>query len=345
MTKTKKYKYDFAKIKRRVSLKMVLDRYGVKLKPAGKNWVASCPVHGGDNPRAFSADLDKNGWRCFTGCDQGGNVLDLVALKEFGDKKPSNINKAARLLNDWFPGSGKANSGDFTKKTTTGKEPAISAPPAACGGQQTDYKKSEARTNQPLKFELKHLDPDHLFFSDRGLLPATVNFFGLGFQANGKFIGNRIAIPLHDEKGVLLGYAGKALTEEQAAADGKYKYPGGFLKSIVVYNLHRLQPGHKLLIVVESPISVWWLYQNGWPNVVSLLGSSLSEEQVKLIASYFVGRKGGIILLLDNDQAGQNCLQKCLSVLAKRLFVTAPDFSHLAKKPHLIKPECLKTLL
>lgn len=37
-----------------------------------------CPVHGGDNPRAFVVDLRGDRWYCFTGCRRGGGPVALA---------------------------------------------------------------------------------------------------------------------------------------------------------------------------------------------------------------------------------------------------------------------------
>ena len=43
-----------------------------------KDGRAPCPVHGGDNPDAFSFDRRSGLWNCFTGCAGGGDIVELV---------------------------------------------------------------------------------------------------------------------------------------------------------------------------------------------------------------------------------------------------------------------------
>ena len=38
---------DYKAIKETVSMQMVLDQYGIKLKKSGKNYVCCCPIHKG----------------------------------------------------------------------------------------------------------------------------------------------------------------------------------------------------------------------------------------------------------------------------------------------------------
>ena len=43
----------------------------------GQYWRGPCPLHGGDNPTAFSVDTQTLGWRCFSHCGSG-SVLAFV---------------------------------------------------------------------------------------------------------------------------------------------------------------------------------------------------------------------------------------------------------------------------
>ena len=61
---------DFNYLKQTVSIISVLSDKGLLplFKRRGNDLVGSCPVHGGDNPRAFVVNLEKNVWYCFTRC-------------------------------------------------------------------------------------------------------------------------------------------------------------------------------------------------------------------------------------------------------------------------------------
>jgi len=72
---------DFAKVKAAVSLRRVLEDYGIlaRLRRSGKDHCRGlCPIHHGEGRDAFHGDLRKNIFHCFS-CGAGGNVLDLVA--------------------------------------------------------------------------------------------------------------------------------------------------------------------------------------------------------------------------------------------------------------------------
>ena len=62
--------------------------------------------------------------------------------------------------------------------------------------------------------------------------------FGVGYCSRGIMRGC-IAIPVQDEDGALVAYAGRRLKASDIKEYGKYKLPKGFRKEFVLYNYHR----------------------------------------------------------------------------------------------------------
>ncbi|MDA2927728.1 toprim domain-containing protein, partial [Acidobacteria bacterium AH-259-G07] len=108
----------------------------------------------------------------------------------------------------------------------------------------------------------------------------VVNFFGLGYCKRG-LMKNRIAIPIHDEKGKLAAYAGRWAGDELPEGEEKYKLPLGFKKSHVLFNLHRVT-GAERIVIVEGYWSVFRLHQLGI-QAVALMGTTLSQAQENLL--------------------------------------------------------------
>ena len=219
---------DYKMIKERVTMQMVLNKYGIKLKKSGKNHVSCCPIHNGTNFRQFSVNLVKNIWQCFGDCKAGGNVLDFTAMMECGNKKPSSIRQAALKLKNWFI----LDSSDDEPSA----EIPITEEKSDFDGDMNPIGDQEEKINKPLTFELKNLDPDHEWFETRGLSPETVKYYGLGLQKKGKTIPSRIAIPIHDTNNNLVAYCGRAIDETEP----KYLFPFGYKKNQIVYNLNRI---------------------------------------------------------------------------------------------------------
>lgn len=288
---------NFADIRKRVSLEDVLLRYYRidNLKRDGTKLSGPCPVHNGDSPRSFHVELDKNIWHCFSKCQGGGNQLDLVAKKE-----NISIRDAALRLQAFF----SVETGDRTESVHTHRTESVhrhrrsseprkeSSPPK--------QKAEEPEANQPLTIQLA-LKSDHPhLLNDRGLKLATTDHFGVGYCSRGILRG-MIAIPIHDEEGELVAYAGRRLKPVDIREFGKYKLPKGFRKELVLYNLNRAKEYQKEsgLILVEGFFSVLKLYEAGLPNVVASMGCELSDEQARLLAD-----AKDVIVLYDGNEAG-----------------------------------------
>ena len=82
-----------------------------------------------------------------------------------------------------------------------------------------------------------------------------------------------------------------------------------FEKSMVLYGEHLVGQVTEAepLVVVESQMSVLWLYQAGIRNVVSTLGSQVSQRQVERISRY-----PWVVLGFDEDDAGVKATQRVL---------------------------------
>jgi hypothetical protein len=100
-------------------------------------------------------------------------------------------------------------------------------------------------SNEPLRFTLQHIDGRHPYLVDRGVAPSI----GVGVYTGRGFLGGRIVIPIHNEDGELIAYIGRALGDDVP----KYRFPTGFKKSRVLFNLHcALATGAREVIVVEG---------------------------------------------------------------------------------------------
>lgn len=286
---------NFAEIRARIPIQRVLTEYYRidNLKVNGKVATGPCPVHGGSNPRGFHVDLEKNLWHCFTQCKRGGNQLDLVAAK---DNVP--VREAALRLKRFFLG------GDDSAPPAAAGSPVLPpAPPPRNppteAAEPLPQKKRE-RVNPPLDLALQLL-PDHPHvIEDRKLQQSTAAHFGVGYCARGILAGC-IGFPIHNEDGQLVAYAGRRLKFSDANDLGKYRFPKGFHKDRVLYNLHRALPvSGEALVLVEGFFSVLKLHEAGVPNVAAVMGSDLSVHQAELAA-----RAPRVVVLFDGNDAGR----------------------------------------
>jgi DNA primase len=328
---------DYAAVKAATTMEMVLHHYGLleKMNPRKLDTCRGCcPIHHGSNDSEFSITLSKNLWHCFskTECNAGGNHLDLVARIE-----NCTLHEAAWQMNEWFslgqeavsktrPRPDKPVSLPKDKTVRAGpprKEPApvsAAAPPDGVKQEAKAETQAETGENKPLAFTLQNLDPSHAYFAERGLAPETIEEFGLAFCNKGIMAG-RIVIPIHNPAGELVAYAGRW---PGVPPDGKEKYrlPGGFKKSLELFNAHRAfaEPADQPLVIVEGYFDALHLWQHGVRRVVALMGCSLSPRQEELIAQQ-VAPQTRLVLMLDGDEAGKAAQLKTIPLLAEYAFI------------------------
>jgi len=183
--------------------------------------------------------------------------------------------------------------------------------------------------NRPFDFELKKLDARHPYLRNRGFSPDTINYFSLGFCSQG-FLKHRVAIPLHDDDGQLVGYAGRVVDDATITEDKpRYRFTGErkrdgkifeFRKTQFVYNSFRIRTPVDDLIIVKSFTAVWWLHQNKLPSVVSTMGSNCSETQASFIVS-LVKPSGRVWIMPDGDKTGERHAQTLLKLISPFRFV------------------------
>jgi DNA primase len=228
----------------------------------------------------------------------------------------------------------------------TAEAPATQDPPSLPASHTTGETTPEtAKVNPPLKFALKSLDPAHPYLTERGLTTETIAHFGVGWCTGKGIMAGRIAIPIHNEQGELVAYAGR-WPGDPPDGEGKYKLPTGFHKSLVVYNLHRVKDHAKEqgLIVVEGFFDCMRLHQAGIHHVVALMGSSLSDEQEALIVAA-VGPQGKVALMFDEDEAGWKGREEAPSRLSSRVHVKVVGLGEEGTQPDGVSAETLARYL
>ena len=270
---------DFARLKRLISLEQVLIAKGLSasLKHHGNRLVGPCPVHGGDNPHAFVADLAKNLWHCFTRCQGGGDVVELVRRMDHLSYRQTACYLAA-LAQDPIP----------------------------------DAAWRAAPTPGPFRPFTRRLglDPCSPWLAHKGISPTTAARFEAGAYHGRGFLACCLGVRLHDPAGQPLGYAGRRLDPQAIARYGKWKFPGGMPKKDLLYGFHysarRYLQG---LVLVEGPWAVMRLAQLGVP-AVALLGTQLSAAQHQLLRAL-----PQLTLMLDGDQAGRAATERLFLLL------------------------------
>ena len=148
------------------------------------------------------------------------------------------------------------------------------------------------------------------------------------YHGNGLLAG-RCVIPIRHEKRQLVAYAGRAVNGEEP----KYRFPAGFRKSQVLFNLDRaMQTSGNHVIVVEGFFDALKVHQAGHP-VVALMGASFSQRQSELLLSHFAS----VTLMLDGDQPGRRAAEVMAKLLRPKVRVNKVEL------PSRVQPDQLSS--
>ena len=272
----------FSYLKQAVSIATVLADRGwiFHFKKRGDQIFGPCPVYGGDNPHAFVVSLSKNLWHCFTGCNAGGDVVQLAQRLN-----RSTYDETAVYL-----------------ASLVGTSPIPWTPPP-----------SRAPSEKNFRPFTKHLLLDHSvpWLQKKGIQPQTAQSFETGAYHGPGFLADCIGVRLHDLQQRPVGYAGRRMNPHQIMEYGKWKFPRGVPKNNLLFNYHRAKNNmNRGWVVVECPWGVIRLHQLHIP-AVALLGVHISSTQHNILSQ--IPR---IILMLDGDLAGRRATTRIQKTLA-----------------------------
>jgi len=138
-------------------------------------------------------------------------------------------------------------------------------------------------------------DTPILYMFDRGFDPETLNKFEIGWDK----ISERIAIPIRDEYGRLIGFKGRSI-------DGQPRYLvlGGpeygfepYSTREVIFGLDKVGDCEEI-IVCEGELNAIAMHQHGFKNAVGISGKILSDEQTELIKKH----AERVLLIFDEEE-------------------------------------------
>jgi len=306
------FKDKLAYIKDNVDSRYLLESLGFRLeRETMRELRGTCIVHGGDNPTSFRFNKERKTWVCFSHkChDVYGN--DVVGLIRAVNKVE--FMQAVEYLSQLV--------GDFSTE--------------AALGYKNKREKQQFIENQDKEPYIHPLvNEDRLskyvwlrskFFNAEGFSNRTLDYFEVGGGYKKEEVIKDV-IPIRDDKGNLMAYSLRDI-RKYVDYDIKYQITAGFDKDKVLYNLHRIIPVDKPIIVVEVFKSVWRLHDYGIKNVVAVMGSKITQGQQRLLYTH---ASHGAVIMFDNDEAGvagtldaYNTLKDKLNVYP--VFITEAD--------------------
>ena len=305
----------------------------VKLRRSGKNYSGLCPFHNEKTP-SFIVSPERGTWRCFGQCGEGGDIFSFLMKKEgwdFSETLRYLAGKAGVELTPFTPQQAAEkeeheNLRNLLEEAVTFYRHQLLNTPA---GQdvltylhEKRFLKDETIEAWGLGFAPDSWSAllDHL--GKAGHAGDELNQAGLVStrESGGYFdrFRNRIMIPIRDERGRMTGFGARSLSSEDMPKFLNSPDTAIFNKSQLFYGLDKARKAIRSTdqaVIVEGYFDVIGVYQAGFENVVSPMGTALTEDQMRLLKRF--SRR--IVLALDPDAAGQQAVLRGLEAARQSL--------------------------
>lgn len=303
----------------------VVESY-VSLKRSARNRLGVCPFHSEKTP-SFTVFPESQSYYCF-GCGAGGDVITFIRQIE-------NLEyiEAVRFL---------AQRAGMSMPEDTSLD-----------DRQARLKKRIFEINKvAARFFFDTLTKSENgregldYFAKRQMSPATIKHFGLGFApdswhdtvnflkqkgfteeeiiaaglgARGKNGGlydvyrKRVMFPIIDLRGNVIAFGGRVLDNSKPKYINTSDTPiYKKTRNLFALNFAKNVKDRKI-ILCEGYMDVIALHQAGFENAVACLGTALTDEQARLVASY----ADEVITCYDSDDAGQKATRRAFDIFDK----------------------------
>ncbi len=308
-------------LEERCRLEDIVPAY-LTLKRRGKNLVGLCPFHSEKSP-SFNVYPGNNSYYCF-GCGKGGGVINFVMEAERLD-----FVEAVRWLAQRAGLQVPENGQDDTMAKLRVRILEINREAGRFFYQTLMSPEGRAGLD---------------YFRARGLDSRTIRHFGLGYAPDSGFglvnhlrqkgytkeeltqsdmarvsqKGNlydryrsRVMFPIFDLRGNVTAFGGRVLTDEKpkyinTADTPVYHKSSGLFAMNFAKNTDSRQ-----LILAEGYMDVIALHRAGFQNAIASLGTSLTEEQARILKRY----ADEVVICYDADGAGQKAAERAIPIL------------------------------
>lgn len=307
----------------RADIVSVVSNY-VSLKKDGRRYWGLCPFHNEKTP-SFSVNAELNLYYCF-GCKAGGNVVQFVMEME-----RVSYMEAVKILSDRL----------HMQMPEVQEDPDYER-------RRSQRERLYAANREAARFYHERLWQDDNqkileYLHGRGLSDGIIRKFGLGAASDRwdeltnhllekgysadelglaglsvvkgdhvyDMFRGRAIFPIIDQLGNVLGFGGRAM------GDIKPKYLNtadtpvfNKRKGVYAINLIKKQRDLKHILLVEGYMDVVAVTQFGVPGAVATLGTSLTNEQARLLKRY----APEVWIAYDGDEAGQHAIERALGI-------------------------------
>jgi DNA primase len=306
----------------RIDIVEIIERR-VPLKRAGREFQACCPFHDEKTP-SFTVSPQKQFYHCF-GCSAHGSAIGFMmnfeglefvdAVEDLahhvGLEVPREASRAARPSTDLY---------EILESAAVFYQEQLKNSPEAVAYLKKRGLSGEVSKTFGIGFAPAGWDKliNHLGTDDKhvGRLKRA-GMLSEGKSGDYDKFRHRIMFPIHDRRGRVIGFGGRALDE-----DGP-KYLNSpetelFHKGRELYGLflaRKSQAKLDRILVVEGYMDVVALAQFGFENCVATLGTATTGDQAELLFR----AADEVIYCFDGDRAGRKAAWRALEATLPRL--------------------------
>jgi len=302
-------------LKARLQVSDVVGRR-VKLKKAGREWKGLSPFQQEKSP-SFTVNDQKQFYHDFS-TGKHGNIFDFVMETE-GISFPEAVERLASLAGLPLPRTSREEEQreerakslfDVMELATKYFEQNLAS---NVGAQARGYLSDRAITpSTNVEFRLGYATANRFglkeYLGSKGV--SVEDMIETGLLIAGDDIPvpydrfrDRVMIPIHDQRGRVIGFGGRALKSEVQPKYLNSPETSIFHKGSVVFNFHRArEPAHKAgsVVAVEGYMDAIAIYQAGIKGVVATMGTAFTEEQVTMLWRL----SSEPVVCFDADRAG-----------------------------------------
>ena len=294
-------------------------REKVKLRRAGRSYMGLCPFHNEKTP-SFHVYPDTQSYYCF-GCHNGGNIFSFVMKSEGLDFKQALELLARRAGIEITYSNSKRRSKNLYDVTDLAAEFFTNNLKSQQGSFARAYMQRRKLDEHDIQnfilgFSPMSWDALCLYLNDKGISQRQIIDAGLAIENQNhiydRFRG-RLMFPVKDITGRVIAFGGRLIDGEGAKYINSPETEIFSKKNnlYLLYEARNTMRNKSRSILVEGYMDALRLHKCGFKESVASLGTSLTEEQAKLLARF----SDTCYICYDSDTAGQNAALRGMYIL------------------------------
>lgn len=322
----------------------------VKLRKSGKNYTGFCPFHTNTRTPAFVVFPESGTWRCFGACNEGGDVFSFLMKKEGWDFPETLRVLAERAGVTLTPRTSQLAEAEEAGQRLRELQEAVipfyrhNLLQTEAGSAVLDYLHKRGLGDEVLEtFEIGYApvawEATKQFLQEKGYDEKEISQAGMVSEreSGGTYdrFRHRIMIPIRDARGRMAGFGARVVDPNDVPKFMNSPQTMVFDKGHLLYGLDKARKAIRAAgqaVIVEGYLDVIALHQAGYANVVSPMGTALTEAQLRLLKRF--SRR--IVMALDADAAGDQATLRGLTLAREALDREA---EHVFEARNLVRQE------